>query len=103
MKNPVRGRHIKSVLAGVLSAVLAVDSLQAIPFGADRVPAFSLSLPAKLGFVSDSYSPRPGGNAVPDVVLIQNLHVNRSVQFAISKILKRIQERGWMPDHIAVE
>ncbi|OGR89601.1 MAG: hypothetical protein A2992_07595 [Elusimicrobia bacterium RIFCSPLOWO2_01_FULL_59_12] len=86
---------------------MAAESVQALPYGTPAgSPLFQISLPASLGYVSDTYSANPKletRNPKPDIILIQDLHVNRSVQFAISGILKRLKEQGLMPGQIAVE
>src|SRR5207244_3898327 len=78
----------------------------AIPFGSTAQSSpFQISLPRSLGYVSETWAPSsaeaPAGK--PDVILIQNLHVNRSVQFAISGILKRLKAQGLLPETLAVE
>jgi beta-glucanase (GH16 family) len=96
--------HLKSCMASALSVLLVVESAPAQISGPSTRPAdMAMSLPSSLGFITDVYSPRTGETGTPDVVLIQNLHVNRSVQFAISGILKRLKSQGLLPDRIAVE
>src|SRR5688572_3489035 len=96
--------RLKTFIALVLSHALIAQSVQALPYGAPAAsPRFQSSLPASLGYVSETYSPRASTNAAPDMILIQSLHVNRSVQFAISGILKKLKQQGLMPDHIAME
>ena len=107
----------KAIIAGALSFALAVDSVQISSAAPTSVYPLTLSLPPRLGTITDYYCPSSGfrvpgselnskletRNSKPDFILIQDLHVNRSVQFAISGILKRLQAQGLMPDHIAVE
>ncbi len=92
---------MKPVIALTLTALLVGESASAAPFSSTAAPAFNLSIPARLGSVSDTYA--PSGHTAPDFIFIQNLHVNRSVQFAISAILKRLEQQGLMPDRLAVE
>jgi hypothetical protein len=95
-------RKWKSFIAGVLCALIPAESVQAYSFGPSAAPsAFHIVLPRSLGYVADASATHTA--AAPDVILIQDLHVNRSVQFAISGILKRLKTQGLMPDHIAVE
>ena len=96
-------RTLKSILAVALSVLMVMESAQALPYGSPATSAFSISLPSSLGYISETYSAHSTPGAAPDMVLIQDLHVNRSVQFAISGILKRLKVQGLMPDHIAVE
>jgi len=81
---------------------MAAESVQAFPYGSSAASAFSINIPSSLGYVSETYSAHAGATS-PDVILIQNLHINRSVQFAVSGILKRLKKQGLMPDSIAVE
>ena len=94
-------RKWKSFIAGVLTALIPAESLQGVSYTHPAPPAFNIRLSSSLGFISDLYTPK--GGSTPDVILIQDLHVNRSVQFAISGILRRLKAQGLMPDHIAVE
>jgi hypothetical protein len=86
--------------AGLCTVLLAEPTLAAIP-GEDFAGAPNFSLPGAIGQISESWGTVPGKN--PDLILIQNLHVNRSVQFAISKILKSLKSQGLPTDQIAVE
>jgi len=97
-------KSFKSIAASVLSFLLVAQTLPAagLPMEAPLNP-FSIAIPARLGFVSDEYSPRPGSTGAPDIILLQNLHVNRSVQFAISGILKHLKTQKLLPEQIAVE
>jgi hypothetical protein len=91
---------LKRLLAVSLSTVLPMQSLQAslLPSPATT---FSISIPSALGYISETHSPKTASQ--PDIIFIQDLHVNRSVQFAITGILKQLKKQGFMPDHIAVE
>lgn len=101
---PLFMRTLKALLAVTLSTLMTVESAQAIPYGAPTAsPTFSLSIPSSLGYISETHATQSISGGRPDVILIQNLHVNRSVQFAISGILKRLKAQGLMPDHIAME
>src|SRR5437867_848556 len=100
----MRRLNLKSVLASILCFLMVVESLPAAPLAPmGTPPAFSIALPAALGFVSDSYAPAAAKSQAPDFVLIQNLHVNRSVQFALSKILSHLKRQNLLPKQIAVE
>jgi hypothetical protein len=98
-------KSFKPILASVLSALILSESALALPYEAPAAPSlFKISLPSSVGYVTETYSPNPSTSGpAPDVILIQNLHVNRSVQFAISKILQHLKTQGMMPDRIAVE
>ena len=39
----------------------------------------------------------------PDFILIQNVHCNIFVQYAISSILRQLKGQGLLPERIAVE
>src|SRR5688572_21072138 len=98
-------RSLKAILAVFLAHALAAQSVLALPARSySSSPVFKLHIPSSLGYISETYSP-PAAKASnkPDIILIQDLHVNRSVQFAISGILKRLKAQNLMPDHIAVE
>jgi hypothetical protein len=96
-------KQLKSGLALILSIVLFAESVPAVPI-APSLPsnAFNITLPEQLGFITDAHK---ANSAVtrPDVILIQDLHVNRSVQRAISSILKTLQHQNLLPERIAVE
>ena len=67
----VKIRHLKSVLATVLSLLMAIESVPAAPIGSPATAApFSIALPGSLGCVTDSYSPRTAEGRVPDFILI---------------------------------
>src|SRR5437879_3133406 len=96
--------NLKSILASTLCFLMAVESVPAAPLAPmGTPPAFSIALPAALGFVTDSYAHAAAKSQAPDFVLIQNLHVNRSVQFALSKILGQLKRQNLLPKQIAVE
>ncbi len=96
-------KTLKTLLALFLSSTLTLQSVQASPAG--TASPFKLTLPSSLGYISETYRPASAEASAgkPDFILIQDLHVNRSVQFAISGILKRLKLQGFMPDRIAVE
>jgi hypothetical protein len=91
-------------LGGFLSLLILFDTLPAEAFPDIQAPPFGISLPAHLGQVTDA-SPdiSERRNSHPDYILIQNLHCNRSVQSAISKILNRLERDGILPERIALE
>jgi len=99
--------RVKSGLAVFLALALIAQSAPAAP--AAPAPSFcsSFALPTHVGSITASFTPVNVPNAaakgVPDVVLIQDLHVNRSVQLNISKILHSIKTAGWLPQDIAIE
>jgi hypothetical protein len=94
----------KTLIAGFLSFLMMVDTVPADAFPDIQAPPFGISLPAQLGQVTDAWSAVPDRrSSKPDYILIQNLHCNRSVQLAISKILNRLKSAGNLPERIAVE
>jgi hypothetical protein len=104
----------RTTLAIFLSIVLAAETVPAELLPLQASNPFSITIPAKLGYITYYYSVKSSqsGNRgpiysnfrdKPDIILIQNLHVNRSVQFAISGILKRLGRQGLLPRQIAVE
>jgi hypothetical protein len=96
-------RTFKALLASLLTLSISTTSISAAPFSpVMNNSEFKISLPASMGYISETYRTDARAKA-PDVILIQNLHTNRSVQFAISGILKKLAAQGLMPDHIAME
>lgn len=93
---------LKSALAVTLSAGLLCEPLRAIaPMTAFPLP---IRLSPSLGEVSETFDPAHSNSpAAPQFILIQNLHVNRSVQFTLSKILASLKEQGLLPATLAVE
>ena len=87
----------RKTLAVSLVACVTLQLAQAMPtpFATDE-RTFSIALPHTLGFVSDSFSAH-GRADKPDIILIQNVHVNRSVQFAISGILRHLRRQSLLP------
>ena len=92
---------IKRTIAIALTSCMTLQSLQAAP--SVEPPAFSIALPGTLGFISDVYSAGRVTSDKPNLILIQNLHVNRSVQFAISGILRQLKKQNLLPAQITVE
>src|SRR6266480_3547943 len=92
-----------------MAAVLVLAVTVSIPVvQSDTVPLVSPLadfLPANLGAVKQFYSPSDAdmGYVRPDFILIENVHCNRSVQLAISEILRRLKVRELLPRQIAVE
>lgn len=98
----INTRKVKSILATLLAGTLAVDSLHALPLGASSAPTFGISIPASLGSVTDTYKAR-STDTQPELILIQDLHSNRSVQFSISGILRSLKSQNLLPEQVAVE
>lgn len=104
-------------LAVFLACLLVAQPLSAYPLHATATPAFAVRLPEALGQITESYAPSKSlhdanhGSTLlaqspstrPDFIFIQDLHVNRSVQFAISGILKQLKNQDLVPEVIAVE
>jgi len=100
MRKFLTWQALKSTLATTLCVLLAVESVPASPVAPVSVP---LSLPSAIGFVTDAFAPAGKNLQTPDVVVVQDLHVNRSVQLAISRILGRLKTQHWLPAKIGVE
>src|SRR5687767_14543965 len=96
-------KNLKAAVAVFLSVTVAVESGAALPYSSPANTNHHIKLPGRLGFVSESYSPAPQTSSRPDIILIQDLHVNRSVQLAISKIIKKLKLQGFVSGPIAVE
>src|ERR1041385_1033226 len=109
MKTTIRSNlfkeiSMKSVLAIVLSTLIPIQSAWSSSIGSSTVVSpFQFPLPHALGTISESYQPSGSCKDTPDVIFIQNLHVNRSVQFAISGILNNLKVQGWLPERVAIE
>ncbi len=102
--NTQRRRMATKFMAVSLSAAIAGTSVPVTSHAAPMGASFSLPLSKSIGFVSDVYSAKTLTTGfTPDVILIQDLHANRSVQFAISKILKTLKGMNLLPNRIAVE
>src|ERR1700761_508914 len=90
----------KTISVFLSLSLLLPSYVNAALFGLTRPER--LTIPARLGFVSDM-SPTLKADAKPDVVVILDLHVNRPVQQRISKILSLFARRGWLKGSIGVE
>jgi hypothetical protein len=92
---------MKRLIAGALSLFIVVESVpvQAAP----PAPVFQLALSPRHGSITDTYRPAGSSSRTPDLILIQDLHANRSVQFAISNVLKALKGQGLLPQRIATE
>jgi len=66
---------------------------------------FNIIVSPQLGKITQSFSPSSPEprRAHPDFILLQNVHCNKSVQYAISDILKQLKSQGLLPARIAVE
>lgn len=95
-------QRLKSTLAVTLASLIAVDQLPAAPTSTPLASVFSVSVPATFGSVTDAYKAN-SSDVAPAVILVQDLHVNRSVQFNISGILKGLKAQNLLPNRIAVE
>ncbi len=94
---------MKKLLCSFLSLAILVESAPAAPI-MSPAGSFALAIPARVGYVTDHFvPPNEVSSKKPDVILIQDLHVNRSVQFNISKILKSLKTGGLLPQQIAME
>ena len=99
-------KHLRRSLAVFLSAATALQtaalpaegslSLRRAPF-ADLAPS-----PAIASLVSSSISPK-GRSATPQVILIEDLHFNYSVQRNIARLLDFLAKKGMVGGAMAVE
>ncbi|OGR90030.1 MAG: hypothetical protein A2992_00565 [Elusimicrobia bacterium RIFCSPLOWO2_01_FULL_59_12] len=79
---------------------LALAGSKPAPF----LSPFKIRLSSEWGEITQFFIPAsPSSRKRPDFILIQDIHSNQSAQFAISQLLKQIQNQGLLPGRIAVE
>lgn len=102
MLRPWKNRIVPfAILLFCFAAGESADTSQKTP---PTLYPFSIILPANLGQVTQTYFPPQRIPSVePDFILIQNVHSNIFVQFAISSILKQLKAQDLLPQRIAVE
>jgi len=95
-------RHVRSTIAATLSGLIAVGSAQAFP---QPTSSEKISISPRLGEITQSYTPAESVPLItkPDFIVIQNVHCNPFVQYAISRILNQLNTQGLLPRRIAVE
>src|SRR4051812_45581046 len=107
----VLGRGPSLVEAGLKRKICAVLIVLAVGVPAGSVhgewdpvpPSFHLFISPEIGKVTKFYIGPASTLHPPDFILIQNVHCNQYVQYAISAILRQLKQQALIPRRLAVE
>lgn len=89
---------MKTALRLILIAVLCAQNAVVEVSASNDLQG--ITIPSRLGYVNSRFEV-PSGR--PDIIIIQDLHLNRSVQRNISALLALLDRQGILPEQIGVE